>query len=82
MIELVVFLEAVKRRLLDKIQPKIRGENYCMVAGGLALVYALGAVVAGPLALAPGMVFLGPAIAFGVFSLFTIVLAPFGLLLI
>ena len=82
MLELVVFLEVVKQRLGGKIRPKMRGDNYCMVAGGLVLIYALGTVVAGPLAITPGMVFLGPVMIFGVFCLFTIVLAPFGLLLL
>jgi hypothetical protein len=82
MLQFAVFLEVVRQRLRDKIQPKIRGDNYYVIAGGLALVYALGTALTGLFALTPGMVYLVPVMIFGVFCLFTIILAPFGLLLL
>jgi hypothetical protein len=82
MLELVIFLEVVKQRLGDKIQPKIRGDTYYVIAGGLVLIYTLGTALAGPTAVPVGAIYIVPVIVFALFSFFTIILIPLGIVLL
>lgn len=86
MLEIMLQLELIRERLRNKILPIVGSNDYHMVSGVLAVIFAGGTTAAGllplPVTLPVGGFVIVITLIMGVLAMLTIILLPIGLILL